>query len=178
MSSTTSTMSVVSIAGSHRGMIVDRADSIVSTGAPTSMPAATVACPARTAVSQAGCVVKPRSGRHSCEYSHSPSCSFATDARVEAEVDVRHRTHRVHPRAPARSPAASASRPMRLQLELQPRAVEHERGGPPGMARRPEAERESAGRVAEQDQRPSGCPDADPSSPWPIAASAASMSAS
>ena len=65
--------------GSHRGWIVERADSRESTGAPTSMPAATVACPARIAVSQAGYTVNPRSGRHSCEYSHSPSSSFATE---------------------------------------------------------------------------------------------------
>ena len=77
MSSTTSTMSDEVIASSHFAWIVDRADTSVSTGAPTSMPAATVACPVRIAVSQAGFVANPRSGRHSWSYSHSPPNSFA-----------------------------------------------------------------------------------------------------
>ena len=56
-------VSVENIATSRCGWIVERTESNVSTGAPTSMPAATVACPASTAVSHAGYTGKLRSGR-------------------------------------------------------------------------------------------------------------------
>lgn len=64
MSSTTSTESLARIASFHVNATVDRADSSMSAGHPTSTPDATRAWPAITAASHPGWVGKPWAGRH------------------------------------------------------------------------------------------------------------------
>ena len=78
MSSTASTESEAVIVGTQRVGVVVAVDSMTSAGAPTSTPAAILACPATIAASQPGWVGNPRSGRQpSGESGNVPSSRCA-----------------------------------------------------------------------------------------------------